>query len=275
MSKLIWTPDAYFRNGRRSHIHDTTQKNLLLRLKPTGAVHLSMRITVVAKCYLDLKRFPMDTHICKLQLSSYAYPDNEIEYHWSWPHRVCNKELCLMNTGAQHNCSVCIHASARRLIQFRLIDWTYRHIDVFNPALGQNQSVLEISFHVQRHIGYFVVQTYLPCILVVILSQVSFWINKEATPARCVFGLMSVLSLVTLSISERQSIPRVGYATAMDIFITGCFLFCFSSLIEFAAVNYLTVTRPRYVLKQIQDGSDITEFFPQRFFKTALSERNT
>merc|ERR1712048_581502 len=101
-----------------------------------------------------------------------------------------------------------------------------------------------------------------------ILSQVSFWINKEVTPARCVFGLMSVLSLVTLSISERQSIPRVGYATAMDYFITGCFFFCFASLIEFAAVNYLTVTKPRYVLKQIRKAYRIRK--AQNMFKNKL-----
>lgn len=99
-------------------------------------------------------------------------------------------------------------------------------------------------------------QTYLPCTLVVILSQVSFWINKEATPARIVFGLMTVLSLVMLSISERQTIPRVGYATAMDYFITGCFIFCFMSLVEFAAVNYFTVTKPRYILRQLKRAEE-------------------
>lgn len=36
--------------------------------------------------------------------------------------------------------------------------------------------------------GYFMIQTYIPCIMTVILSQVSFWINKESVPARTVFG---------------------------------------------------------------------------------------
>ena len=160
MSKQIWTPDAYFINGRRSLVHNTTVTNLLLRLTADGSVHLSMRITVVAKCYMDLQKFPMDTHVCKLQIGSFQYPDTEIIYNWEQPHTFCDKQLCLLDTSEAHNCSVCIHASARRLIQFRLIDWSYRHVDVFNPALMQNQSVLEISFHVQRHIGYYIVQTY-------------------------------------------------------------------------------------------------------------------
>jgi hypothetical protein len=47
---------------------------------------------------------------------------------------------------------------------------------------------LSLSFLLQRHIGYFIFQTYLPSILIVILSWVSFWINHEATSARVALG---------------------------------------------------------------------------------------
>lgn len=52
--------------------------------------------------------------------------------------------------------------------------------------------VMTVHFHLQRKMGYFVIQTYIPCIMTVILSQVSFWINKESVPARTVFGRTSV-----------------------------------------------------------------------------------
>lgn len=48
--------------------------------------------------------------------------------------------------------------------------------------------VMTTYFHLKRKIGYFVIQTYLPCIMTVILSQVSFWLNRESVPARTVFG---------------------------------------------------------------------------------------
>ncbi|KAG7282738.1 hypothetical protein CRUP_017664 [Coryphaenoides rupestris] len=47
--------------------------------------------------------------------------------------------------------------------------------------------VMTTYFHLKRKIGYFVIQTYLPCIMTVILSQVSFWLNRESVPARTVF----------------------------------------------------------------------------------------
>lgn len=49
-----------------------------------------------------------------------------------------------------------------------------------------------------------------------------------------------MLTMTTLSISARHSLPKVSYATAMDWFIAVCFAFVFSALIEFAAVNYFT-----------------------------------
>lgn len=47
---------------------------------------------------------------------------------------------------------------------------------------------LSLSFKLKRNIGYFVFQTYLPSILIVMLSWVSFWINHEATSARVALG---------------------------------------------------------------------------------------
>ncbi|KAL6093402.1 hypothetical protein STEG23_026169, partial [Scotinomys teguina] len=100
--------------------------------------------------------------------------------------------------------------------------------------------VMTTHFHLKRKIGYFVIQTYLPCIMTVILSQVSFWLNRESVPARTVFGVTTVLTMTTLSISARNSLPKVAYATAMDWFIAVCYAFVFSALIEFATVNYFT-----------------------------------
>ncbi|KAK3535222.1 hypothetical protein QTP70_004779 [Hemibagrus guttatus] len=53
-------------------------------------------------------------------------------------------------------------------------------------------------------------------------------------------GVTTVLTMTTLSISARNSLPKVAYATAMDWFIAVCYAFVFSALIEFATVNYFT-----------------------------------
>lgn len=56
--------------------------------------------------------------------------------------------------------------------------------------------------------------------------------------------------MTTLSISARHSLPKVSYATAMDWFIAVCFAFVFSSLIEFAAVNYFSTLQANKELRR-------------------------
>jgi len=48
--------------------------------------------------------------------------------------------------------------------------------------------VLSVYFDLSRRMGYFTIQTYIPCILTVVLSWVSFWIKSDATPARTALG---------------------------------------------------------------------------------------
>ncbi|XP_073457087.1 gamma-aminobutyric acid receptor subunit alpha-3-like [Aquarana catesbeiana] len=131
------------------------------------------------------------------------------------------------------------------------------HNNVIEPEAQQHLCeyiVMTTHFHLKRKIGYFVIQTYLPCIMTVILSQVSFWLNRESVPARTVFGVTTVLTMTTLSISARNSLPKVAYATAMDWFMAVCYTFVFSALIEFATVNYFTKRGWAWDGKRAQEG---------------------
>ncbi|CAG5111352.1 Oidioi.mRNA.OKI2018_I69.chr2.g5668.t1.cds [Oikopleura dioica] len=243
MINRIWTPDAFFRNGKKSVNHNMTLPNRLLRINATGDILYTSRLTIRANCPMTVTNFPMDVHTCNLTYGSYGYTVEDVIFNWTTK----------SNLGGQSEPVDCPTANSR-LIQFALLhhSWTEEVID---HQFGK-YSVLIISFHLKRHLGYFIVQTYLPCMLIVILSQVSFWVNKEATPARMVFGVMTVLSLTTLSISERRSIPNVSYLTAMDWFIVTCFTYCFAALIEFASVNYFTVIRPRALIQQLEVNGD-------------------
>ena len=51
-----------------------------------------------------------------------------------------------------------------------------------------NYARVMLGFTLKRNIGYFFLQTYLPCSLITILSWVSFWINHESTAARVALG---------------------------------------------------------------------------------------
>ncbi|XP_078514363.1 gamma-aminobutyric acid receptor subunit alpha-5 [Lissotriton helveticus] len=222
LASKIWTPDTFFHNGKKSIAHNMTTPNKLLRLEDDGTLLYTMRLTISAECPMQLEDFPMDAHACPLKFGSYAYPNSELMYEW---------------TNTTHK-SVVVAEDGSRLNQYHLIGNTVGTENI-STSTGQ-YTVMTAHFHLKRKIGYFVIQTYLPCIMTVILSQVSFWLNRESVPARTVFGVTTVLTMTTLSISARNSLPKVAYATAMDWFIAVCYAFVFSALIEFATVNYFT-----------------------------------
>jgi len=96
---------------------------------------------------------------------------------------------------------------------------------------------LSLHFVLRRDIGYFLIQVYVPTMLIVILSWVSFWINIDASPARVSLGLLTVLTTTTMSGAARESLPRVSYIKAIDVWMIMCLVFVFASLIEYAVVN--------------------------------------
>ncbi|XP_059845111.1 gamma-aminobutyric acid receptor subunit alpha-2 isoform X2 [Hypanus sabinus] len=222
MASKIWTPDTFFYNGKKSVAHNMTMPNKLLRIQDDGTLLYTMRLTVQAECPMHLEDFPMDAHACPLKFGSYAYTRSEVNYNWTdGPGK-----------------SVVVAEDGSRLNQYDLLGQTVGE-ELIRSSTGEYK-VMTTYFHLKRKIGYFVIQTYLPCIMTVILSQVSFWLNRESVPARTVFGVTTVLTMTTLSISARNSLPKVAYATAMDWFIAVCYAFVFSALIEFATVNYFT-----------------------------------
>ena len=137
-------------------------------------------------------------------------------------------------------------------------------------------SVLQVVFLLQRHTGYFLIQViltifiscdvflscqvYLPCALIVVLSWVGFWLNREATSDRvtlgkyyirnsvtlsliCCAGVTAVLTLSAISMDSRSDLPKVHYAIALDLFNICSFLYCMASILEFAGVHYFTKVR--------------------------------
>lgn len=95
-------------------------------------------------------------------------------------------------------------------------------------AVSGEYVIMTVHFHLQRKMGFFLIQTYIPCIMTVILAQVSFWINKESVPARTVFGKPPLISLYSCTAwtvvcscifenwSEKKAKPRVIFLQEWD-----------------------------------------------------------
>ncbi|XP_034534089.1 gamma-aminobutyric acid receptor subunit gamma-3-like [Notolabrus celidotus] len=239
LASKIWTPDTFFLNGKKSIAHNMTTPNKLLRLQDDGTLLYTMRMTINAECQLQLHNFPMDEHSCPLVFSSYGYPRDEIVYKW---------DRNSVQTSDQ---------KYWRLYQFDFMG--LRNISGVQKTTSGDYVLMTVYFDLSRRMGYFTIQTYIPCILTVVLSWVSFWIKSDATPARTALGITTVLTMTTLSTVARNSLPRVSYVTAMDLFVTVCFLFVFAAMIEYAMLNYCSYSIPKPPAKRHKMQSVLCE----------------
>ncbi|XP_067914430.1 gamma-aminobutyric acid receptor subunit beta-1 [Heterodontus francisci] len=214
----LWVPDTYFINDKKSFVHGVTVKNRMIRLHPDGTVLYSLRITTTAACMMDLRRYPLDEQNCTLEIESYGYTTDDIEFQWTGGNYAV--------TGVEKI----------ELPQFSIVE--YKLVSKRAVFATGSYPRLSLSFRLKRNIGYFILQTYMPSTLITILSWVSFWINYDASAARVALGITTVLTMTTISTHLRETLPKIPYVKAIDIYLMGCFVFVFLALLEYAFVNY-------------------------------------
>ncbi|XP_058886355.1 gamma-aminobutyric acid receptor subunit beta-3 isoform X2 [Acipenser ruthenus] len=229
----LWVPDTYFLNDKKSFVHGVTVKNRMIRLHPDGAVLYGLRITTTAACMMDLRRYPLDEQNCTLEIESYGYTTDDIGFYWR------GGDSAVTGVGR-------IELPQFSIVEYRLVS---RNVVFATGAYPR----LSLSFKLKRNIGYFILQTYMPSILITILSWVSFWINYDASAARVALGITTVLTMTTINTHLRETLPKIPYVKAIDMYLMGCFVFVFLALLEYAFVNYIFFGRGPQLQKKLAE----------------------
>ncbi|KTF95620.1 hypothetical protein cypCar_00023645 [Cyprinus carpio] len=220
MLDSIWKPDLFFANEKGANFHDVTTENKLLRIFKDGTVLYSIRLTLILSCPMDLKNFPMDVQTCTMQLESFGYTMNDLIFEW------LDKGPVQVSEGLT-------------LPQFIIRDEKELGYCTKHYNTGKF-TCIEVKFLLERQMGYYLIQMYIPSLLIVILSWVSFWIHMDAAPARVALGITTVLTMTTQSSGSRASLPKVSYVKAIDVWMAVCLLFVFAALLEYAGVNFVS-----------------------------------
>ena len=92
-------------------------------------------------------------------------------------------------------------------------------VDIRRRCDAGNYSRLACEFYFVRSVGYYIIQIYVPSSLIVVLSWVSFWLHRDAAPARVALGITTVLTMTTLISSTNAALPKISYLKSIDVYL--------------------------------------------------------
>ncbi|XP_049535422.1 glutamate-gated chloride channel isoform X6 [Anopheles darlingi] len=213
----VWMPDLFFSNEKEGHFHNIIMPNVYIRIFPYGSVLYSIRISLTLACPMNLKLYPLDRQVCSLRMASYGWTTADLVFLWKEgdPVQVVKN----------------LHLPRFTLEKFLT--------DYCNSKTNTGEySCLKVDLLFKREFSYYLIQIYIPCCMLVIVSWVSFWLDQGAVPARVSLGVTTLLTMATQTSGINASLPPVSYTKAIDVWTGVCLTFVFGALLEFALVNY-------------------------------------
>ncbi|XP_076353024.1 glycine receptor subunit alpha-1-like [Tachypleus tridentatus] len=216
----LWKPDTYFYNAHSGVVQEILTKNQYSKLGLNKTIFFNARVSLKLTCDMVLKNYPHDTQSCAIILKSLSYTDKELKLMWKR-----------------------MHVSSQIVLPQHDVIKTETKEKQDSYGFG-NFTRLTGIIHLKRRIGYFVIHTYIPSFLVVVMSMVSFWLPPESAPARVALSVTSLLTLVTQQ--AKSSIPSISYVMAIDVWMLGCTAFVFATLVEYAFVSFTLQRKRKY-----------------------------
>ncbi|KAI8122342.1 Glutamate-gated chloride channel [Lucilia cuprina] len=271
----IWTPDTYF------IMHGDFKDPIIpmhfaLRIYRNGTITYAMRnfyyyfilwtymyINVLYSYFLLLKTVNMYLLITqglkiilwKLQTISpsheVSYEEAQIKYVWKNDEDTLRKSPSLTTLNAyliKNQTTACDQNSWRG-----------------------NYSCLQVELTFTRDRAYYFTTVFIPGIILVTSSFITFWLEWNAVPARVMIGVTTMLNFFTTSNGFRSTLPVVSNLTAMNVWDGVCMCFIYASLLEFVCVNYMGRKRPQHNVVYRPGENPVTQEIIEREFHAALS----
>ncbi|XP_039750100.1 glycine receptor subunit alpha-4 isoform X7 [Pararge aegeria] len=238
----IWLPDTYF------IMHGDFKDPIIpmhfaLRIYRNGTINYLMRRHLILSCQGSLNIFPFDDPLCSFALESISYEQSAITYVWKNDEDTLRKSPSLTTLNAY-------------LIQNQTIPCPIK------ASWRGNYSCLEVDLIFTRDRSFYFTTVFIPGIILVTSSFITFWLEWNAVPARVMIGVTTMLNFFTTSNGFRSTLPVVSNLTAMNVWDGVCMCFIYASLLEFVCVNYVGRKRPLHNVVYRPGENPVTQRLP-------------
>ena len=95
---------------------------------------------------------------------------------------------------------------------------------------------------IYREQGFYILQVFVPCIILVILSWIIYFMSPDQVGDRLAIGVTLILTMIFLLGYVNGSLPKVSYIKSIDWYMIISLLFISASLIETVFVYWYHVS---------------------------------
>jgi len=213
----LWMPDTFFVNAKETQGHETPQPQQNTKVAFTGMVTHSSRLTVTGACPMSLWMFPFDRQHCSIILQSYSFNADQVEYSWDLDDPI--------------NFEHTLDYQDRMMPEVLLVGYRLSN-ETVERKRGWSRSQLSFDFYMERPLGHYMFDLYLPAVCIVFMSWINFWLTRSAAPERVGLGMTIVLTLTTHMANANSNLPKTSYPKAIGVYLSVCFVFTFAGLVE-------------------------------------------
>ncbi|VDO41671.1 unnamed protein product [Haemonchus placei] len=194
----LWIPNTCFINSKNAAIHESPFRNVFLMVFANGTLWTNYRMKLTGPCDMNLKRFPFDQQKCFLTFESYNYNTGEVRMQWNQPYPV-------------------MLLKPIQLPDFEMVNFSVIAVEQMYPAGWWDE--LTVAFVFKRRYGWYILQGYIPTMVTIVISWISFYLGSRAIPARTMLGVNSLLAMTFQFGNIIRNLPRVSYVKAIDVWM--------------------------------------------------------
>ena len=162
----LWQPDTHVLNAKK-----LTRPETVTYIDALGIVVSRTRLSLTTSCPMDLKMYPKDRQMCQIIFQSSAHPNDELTYLWK------DDTSLTFVQGLDYQ--------DKLIPDFILLGYKLGLENHTDGLTGHNFTQFSVKLFIERPIGYFIWEVYMPAVFIVFMSFTSFWLDRTATPAVC------------------------------------------------------------------------------------------
>ena len=183
---------------------------------------------------------PFDTQVCDAKVSGFLHLGREI--HFNVPD---GRDLgpnydftTIFTTGVRAVCP------ATGTVEWKVVNVQGVSVDGGGLAAVPSSYVI-FRFTVTRESGYYGINVILPMVLLVVICWASFFVNRDAVPARVSMVIIAFLNISNQLRNTTNQLPKLSGSVWLLNLQSMTAMFMFYSILEYAFLNYVARVQKR------------------------------